>query len=237
MRLLVSVRNTVEARAAVDGGAEIVDAKEPAAGSLGAVSPAVLARIRETVREDLEVSAALGDAADASEVGLALRGIQVPLAYVKLGFRGVADRLRARTLILEGTRLAARLPGRPGFIAVAYADWHRTGSLAPAVLAGLVAECSAAGLLVDTAMKDDPTLFDTCPAQELTRVGRILAGDGRLFALGGGLAGADIPRAADVGADVFGVRTAACDGGRNGSVGVSRVRELAEALRLVRLRA
>ena len=50
MRLLVSVRDAVEADAAVDGGAEIVDAKEPAAGSLGAVAPAVLAAIRDTWR-------------------------------------------------------------------------------------------------------------------------------------------------------------------------------------------
>ena len=38
MRLLVSVRSAEEAAAAVMGGADIVDAKEPALGSLGPVS-------------------------------------------------------------------------------------------------------------------------------------------------------------------------------------------------------
>ena len=237
MRLLVSVRDEVEARAAVDGGAGIVDAKEPAAGSLGAVSPAVLAAIREAVPWRLGVSAALGDACDAMEVTRALGRIQVPLAYVKLGFRGVADPATARALISEATRLAALLPGRPAFIAVAYADWERTGSLSPAVLAELVSECAADGLLVDTAIKDGATLFDISPVEDLAAIGRMLSAEERLFALGGGLGLADIPSAAAAGAAIFGVRTAACDGGRNGPVAVSRVRELAEALRLSRLRA
>jgi uncharacterized protein (UPF0264 family) len=231
---LVSVRDEVEARAAVEGGAEIVDAKEPAVGSLGAVSPAVLAAIREAVPGRLGVSAALGDARDTAEVGRALGGIRVSLAYVKLGFRGVADPASARALISEATRLAAELPGRPGFIAVAYADWRQAGSLSPANLAGLVLETSAEGLLIDTAIKDGTTLFDICRVEQLAEIGRELTGDDRLFALGGGLALGDIPSAAAAGAGVFGVRTAACDGGRNGPVAVSRVRELAEALRLTR---
>ena len=37
MKLLVSVRNATEAAAARAGGADIIDAKEPAAGALGAV--------------------------------------------------------------------------------------------------------------------------------------------------------------------------------------------------------
>jgi len=42
MRLLVSVRDASEARAALAGGAGIIDAKEPLNGPLGAVSSDVL---------------------------------------------------------------------------------------------------------------------------------------------------------------------------------------------------
>ena len=42
MRLLVSVRSAAEARAALSGGADIIDAKEPSLGSLGAVGPLAL---------------------------------------------------------------------------------------------------------------------------------------------------------------------------------------------------
>ena len=45
MQLLVSVRNEIEAVAAVAGGADIIDAKEPLAGALGAVSSEVLRAI------------------------------------------------------------------------------------------------------------------------------------------------------------------------------------------------
>ena len=45
MRLLVSVRSPTEAARAVEGGADIVDAKEPARGSLGAVEGEVLRTI------------------------------------------------------------------------------------------------------------------------------------------------------------------------------------------------
>src|SRR4051812_47948913 len=42
MELLVSVRSAKEVEAALAGGADIIDAKEPSRGSLGAVSPKVL---------------------------------------------------------------------------------------------------------------------------------------------------------------------------------------------------
>ena len=237
MRLLVSVRDAVEADAAVDGGAEIVDAKEPAAGSLGAVPPAVLAAIRSVVPGRLEVSAALGDVSDEAGVERALGGIRVSLAYVKLGFLGVADPERVRRLLERGVERTASLPGRPRFIAVAYADWQHTGGIPPAVLGRLVTESRAGGLLVDTAIKNGATLFDHCGVDELTAIGRTLGGDGRLYALGGTLALADLPRASATGATVFGVRTAACEGGRQGAVTVSRVRQLADATRQAKVPA
>ena len=45
MRLLVSVRSAEEVAAALAGGADIIDAKEPARGSLGAVTATVLSAI------------------------------------------------------------------------------------------------------------------------------------------------------------------------------------------------
>ena len=61
MRLLVSVRNAEEARAALAGGAEIIDAKEPSRGALGAVDDRRAARDRRAVDGMRPVSAALGD--------------------------------------------------------------------------------------------------------------------------------------------------------------------------------
>ncbi|HXE57924.1 MAG TPA: (5-formylfuran-3-yl)methyl phosphate synthase, partial [Gemmatimonadales bacterium] len=61
MRLLVSVADPEEAVRALAGGAAILDAKDPAQGSLGAVTPAALADLLAAVPPDCPVSAALGD--------------------------------------------------------------------------------------------------------------------------------------------------------------------------------
>jgi (5-formylfuran-3-yl)methyl phosphate synthase len=61
MRLLVSVRSASEARVAAENGADIVDAKEPAAGPLGPVAPDVLAGILLALPGDMPLGIALGD--------------------------------------------------------------------------------------------------------------------------------------------------------------------------------
>jgi len=53
VRLLVSVVDAGEARAAAAAGAEIVDVKNPAEGSLGAPEPAVIAGVRAAVPAEL----------------------------------------------------------------------------------------------------------------------------------------------------------------------------------------
>ena len=49
MRLLVSVSSAAEASAALAGGADVIDAKDPLAGALGAVSADVLREIHAIV--------------------------------------------------------------------------------------------------------------------------------------------------------------------------------------------
>jgi len=49
--LLASVRSAAEAALAVTAGADIVDAKEPSAGALGRVDPAILRAIVREVAE------------------------------------------------------------------------------------------------------------------------------------------------------------------------------------------
>ena len=49
MKLLVSVVDAGEARAAAAAGADIVDVKNPAEGSLGAPTPDVIAAVRAAV--------------------------------------------------------------------------------------------------------------------------------------------------------------------------------------------
>src|SRR2546427_8160121 len=62
MQLLVSVADASEGRAALLGGADVIDAKDPREGALGAVRPEVLGELRAAVGAGRPLSAALGDA-------------------------------------------------------------------------------------------------------------------------------------------------------------------------------
>jgi uncharacterized protein (UPF0264 family) len=75
MQILVSVADAADAAAAVDGGADIIDAKDPSRGPLGPVSSATLSAIVAAVAGRRPVSAAL----DSVRLG-PLRG----LAFVKM---------------------------------------------------------------------------------------------------------------------------------------------------------
>lgn len=237
MRLLVSVRNADEAGTAVAGGAEIVDAKDPASSSsIGAVHPAVLGAIRRAVPPTTRLSAALGDVRTMDEVASAFAAVTIPLAYVKVGFRGVTDATLVASLLAEAVRRAALLPSRPAVIAVGYADAIRVGAPSPLDLVAILSRAGADGLLLDTARKDGGSTFQLFPAPLLEALDVRCEADELTFAVGGGLDLGDIEQASASGATIFGVRGAACEGGRDGVVREERVRRLAQAIQAERAR-
>ncbi len=237
MRLLVSVRDAVEARAAIAGGAEIIDAKEPLRGSIGPVGAEALAAIRAAVPAELRLSAALGDVGTYDDISQAMDRVTVPLAYVKLGFHGLRDAGQVEDLLREAVRRAAALPGKPRVIAVAYADAARVHSLPPDAFQFFVPEAGADGVLVDTCLKDGRTLFQFLEPAALAALASALASHELPLAVGGGLGLGDVRAASEAGAAIFGVRSAACRGGRNGIVDDGLVQELARAVRAERTRA
>ena len=101
MKLLVSVVSAAEARAALAGGADIIDVKDPREGALGAPSPRTLAEVVAAVDGAAPVSVALGDLPDLPHTaalaacGAAACGVD----YVKLGLRGVRGLDRAVALV------------------------------------------------------------------------------------------------------------------------------------------
>ena len=87
MQLLVSVANATEARDAVDGGADLIDAKNPLNGALGAVSLSMLREIHAAVADRRVVSAALGDADDEETIERAAFAYAATgVGFVKVGF-------------------------------------------------------------------------------------------------------------------------------------------------------
>ena len=230
MRLLVSVRVPEEVEAALDGGADIIDAKEPSRGSLGAVAPEVLARIAERVQAPVSLSIALGDATDGEHLTrlIACTGISRRPAetFVKVGFRHRP--VRALTSMMRAGLGAAADIGVI-LVPVAYADHVRAGSPRPDEVLDAAATVGARAILVDTYLKDGRSLLHWIDPAGLAGLGNRARGAGMMFALAGGLESAELEAVAEV-ADVVGVRGAACRGGREGVVDAALVRGLRDRL-------
>ena len=223
MRLLVSVSNDSEARAALDGGADIVDAKDPDAGALGAVSLDVFREIAAVVGDTAPVSAALGDAADEAAIEAMAREFTIAgAAFVKIGFAGICDTARARSLVAAAVRGASRK-----VVAVTYAD--RQSELSFTDLLDVGSAAGAIGILIDTCDKSGPGLRHLIHETTLSRWISAASGAGLTVAAAGKLTIDDLDWVRDCGADIAGVRGAACEGGRTGRVTAERVRLLRAA--------
>lgn len=226
MRLLVSVRNASEAAAALAGGADIVDAKEPLNGPLGKVSPAALASIASAVGGGAPISAALGDIGRDDVVSSAHAAAGAGAVFVKVGFAGMRGRLDVAAEMLAST--AAGSPA--ALVLVAYADYETAGAPSPEEVIALADRSNVSGVLIDTCDKRGPGLTGLMTADSLRTFVARARSAGRTVAIAGSLSVEDLDRVRDAGADIAGVRGAACDGGRSGVVSAARVRALRRAL-------
>ena len=233
MRLLVSVVDADEARAAAAAGADIVDVKNPAEGSLGAPSPAVIEAVRATVPAALPVSAAIGDMPNLPGTAAlaALGAARSGAAFVKVGLWGVANEAEAVALLRAVREAIAGVPGAE-VVAGAYADARRVAPapLAPELLPRVAAAAGVKVCLLDTAIKDGRGLLDWLSPDELTSFVDDARAGGLEVALAGALRAEDLPVVQAAGADIAGVRSAACgDGRRTGPLDAARVRALRAA--------
>jgi uncharacterized protein (UPF0264 family) len=235
MRLLVSVTDAAEAAEATAGGAQIIDVKDPGAGSLGRAPAEWVQAIRGVTPPQLPVSAALGDGPfEAQAVAEAARVLSVSGAqYVKVGLRDT----RASDALAVLRAVRDRLPPAVGLIAVAFADAQRAGGPLPLELTAVAAAAGAQGCLLDTAIKDGRGLFAWLDDAALAEFVADCRARGLLCGLAGSLAAADIPRVAAGDPDIVGVRSAACVGDRvHGRVSRERVAALARLMRAEALR-
>src|SRR5262245_42916689 len=228
MKLLVSVRDAIEASAALEGGADIVDAKDPASGALGAVTLDAFREIHARVAGGRPITAALGDAGNEADLARTADAFaRAGATLVKVGFSGIASRSRVQSLVAAATDGAAE---HAGVIATAYADAAVMGSIDPFAVIDAASRSGAIGVLLDTANKRGPGLPDLMSAA-LIRTWVETAREARLLvAIAGKLTANDLDYASDAGADIVGVRGAVCDVSRTGRVVAARVRELRSAL-------
>jgi (5-formylfuran-3-yl)methyl phosphate synthase len=201
VQLLVSVADAADAAAAIDGGADIIDAKDPSRGALGPVTPATLAEILATVAGRRPVSIALGDHGDSAGDSELAASLPNDIAFVKIDFWRAS---RAHNLVLA-----------------AYADAPGYERVIDAAI-----QIAAKGVLLDTRDKNGPGLFGALREKAIARWVERAHDVGLTAALAGRLGADDIPRVQALGADIAGVRGAVCEGGRNGRVSAEKVRQL-----------
>ena len=228
MRLLVSVTDASEARVAVEGDVDIVDVKNPAEGSLGAPGPGVIEQVREVVPPERPVSAAIGDLPNLPGTAAlaALGAAHSGATYVKVGLWGTSTTEEA-VAVLRAVRDA--LDGGATVIAAAYADAERVsgGPLPPRAVVAAARQAGVGGCLLDTAIKDGRGLFEWLTPEVL----RALVAEGHAagleMALAGALRAEDLAAVRATGADIVGVRSAACrDGRRTAPLDAERIGRL-----------
>jgi len=232
-RLLVSVVDPEEALAAVDGGAGIIDVKNPAEGALGAQPPRVIRAVCHAVAGRRPVSAALGEfpgkpgGAGLAALGAACCGPD----YVKVGFPGRADPAQIVSVLgsIRDSLLMSGKGRRIRLVAAVYADTLDGRPLEEWACMAASAGCD--GCLVDTWDKSGPGLLGLVSAGDIRRFIHACRREGIFSALAGRLTMADIPSVAALGPEIIGVRSAACEGDRvSGRVTRQRVTGLVNTL-------
>ncbi len=232
--LLVSVRNPSEALAALAGGVDIIDVKEPRHGSLGAADGQTIADIVRAVDGRAIVSAAMGELTEF----LDSFGKRKPAPIVegvslfKVGLAGCRkiDDWQEHWWRTIASMAKSQQAGATQPVAVVYADWKSAAAPSPQEVLNVAIECRCPALLIDTWNKSDGGLFDHWPADELRRFLATVRSHALATVLAGSLTSENIAAAARLMPDLIAVRTAACDGGRQGLVSETRVRELKNSI-------
>lgn len=237
-RLLVSIRSADEAVAAIEGGADLVDAKDPDRGSLGMVSPDVMRDIAAAIQAVTPIgnsptsqSVALGELSEwagCADVPV----IPANVTFAKLGLSHMAGRAgwqaewqRVRTAL----DLARGVPLK--WVAVAYADVTQADSLPIRQVVDAAIRTECAGVLIDTFSKTGLSLLDFIEPDSLRQFSGDCHDAGMFAALAGSLRMSDLPQIASSGADIIAIRSAACAGGlRRANIDASRVREFRSAM-------
>lgn len=213
-RLLVSVRDPAEAEAALNAGADLIDAKDPERGALGALDPATVRAIVARVGSAAATSAVAD--ASVSPAEMAATGVD----WVKLGIApgSWADPRALATL-------AAAVPGR--MIAVLFAE-DGPGADLVAVLAA----AGFAGAMLDTAGKAGVRLPDLAGPGHLSAFTAACRARDLLSGLAGSLRVTDIPALRVHAPDYLGFRGGLCrDLDRRNGIDPPRVAEAVRALR------
>lgn len=228
-RLLVSVRDADEAALALAAGADLVDAKDPGNGALGALPVETVRAIVAQLEGRVATSAVAGEpetqeALPACVGAMAATGVD----FVKVALRrGWAEAALARAAREAPDRLIGVLFAED----LSAEDFYAEAASASAV-AGKLSAAGWRGLMIDTRGKRAHRLTDLLRMEDLSRFVESCRAHGLLSGLAGSLELADIPALAPLAPGYLGFRGGLCAGSdRRAALDPSRIAEAARRLR------
>ncbi len=221
--MLASVRSLEEAKLVYQGGADIIDLKEPYDGALGAVPLEEIHRVVDDLWEKCVISATIGDLpADTSKINeKVIQTAETGVDYVKVGM--FSDRHIESSLsnLIHCTNKGISI------IAVFFADMDFDMEMAITA----AADARLKGVMLDTARKGSGGLLTHKDIKQLEYfVGRAKQED-LLTGLAGSLTTEDIPSLLDAEPDYVGFRTALCNSKlRTGSLNPQAIQSVREMI-------
>ncbi|MGD0204246.1 MAG: (5-formylfuran-3-yl)methyl phosphate synthase [Candidatus Bathyarchaeia archaeon] len=235
MKLLISPMNEKEASEAIAGGADIIDVKNPQEGALGANFPWVIKRIREIAPRKIQVSCTLGDVPNLpGSISLAALGAaSLGVDYIKVGLYGFKTPREAVFLLQNVNKAAKECNPKIKVVATGYADAERISTLDPMLIPEIASKAQVDLAMIDTAVKDGKNLFNFLAVKQLEKFVDEAHKLGLEAALAGSLRKQDLPMVYGLGADVAGLRGAACTNSDRVSGQITRklVQELVETVK------
>jgi uncharacterized protein (UPF0264 family) len=216
--MLASVTNEREARLVASLGADIIDAKDPSAGALGALAPDVVTAIRAAVPTHIPMSATIGDPVDDIDATIAamMKTAAAGADIVKVGLSGRSGAAQVIDAVsgldLGGAQVVGVLLADDGI---------ELDLVAPAGAAGF------AGLMLDTADKRRGALPDMQTRDALRRFVAAVHAAGMFAGLAGSLRAEHVSELLQLGPDVLGFRGGLCrQGERTSEIDADAVRRV-----------
>jgi len=235
LKLLISPMNEQEALEAIAGGADIIDVKNPKEGALGANYPWIIKRIKEITPKNIEVSCTLGEVGNfPGSVSLAALGAaSLGVNYIKVGLYGIKTPQEAIFLLQNVNRAAKECNPKIKVAVAGYADAEKIGAINPLLIPEIAYKAQVEVAMIDTSVKDGKNLFDHLSIDELKKFVNSAHSFGLEAALAGSLRKQDLPVVYGLGADIAGLRGAACTNSNRVTGQITRkiVSELVEVVK------
>lgn len=227
MKLLVSPINVEEANICKQGGADIIDVKNPKEGSLGANFPWMIKAVKNAAGS-VPVSATIGDfnfkpgTASLAALGAAAAGAD----YIKVGLYDIQTKEQALEMLTNIVRSVKDFDRNKKVVASGYSDYIRINSISPFELPAIGEKAGVDVVMMDTGIKDGRSTFEFLKDEELREFVSDARAHGLQTALAGTIKFEDIPALKRISPDIIGVRGCVCGGDRNSSIRKDLVEKL-----------